>query len=338
MAIAFKTMCAIARRCEEEGLDSALHEKPRPGKQRPIEPGQTQRIVDRVCSELHLRRAPKVLDNPWTGQNRIIVSYPPKPQRPWERRVFVTKQTWDPLGYGKNGKFVHGLASGVLEWLAVKPGERILDLGCGDGQLTHRIGANGATVVGVDTSPEMVASARTLGIVAMEGSAELLPFSDHAFDAVFSNATLHWVHDHDAMMAEVRRVLKPGGRFVAEMGGHGNIASIRVALSSVLARHGYAGREGGANYYPTPESYAQRLIQHGFKVQQIALIQRPTLLPESGMKGWLETFRRDLLAGLPEPLRETVVEEITALLAPVLRDEEGNWTAYYMRLRFIATA
>jgi len=103
----------------------------------------------------------------------------------------VTTQTWDPLAYGKNGKFVHGLASGVLEWLAAKPGERILDLGCGDGHLTQRIVANGATAIGVDSSPEMVAAARELGIVAMEAGAESLPFSDNAFDAVFSNAALH---------------------------------------------------------------------------------------------------------------------------------------------------
>jgi SAM-dependent methyltransferase len=251
--------------------------------------------------------------------------------------VNVTTQTWDPLAYGKDGKFVHGLASGVLEWLAAKPGERILDLGCGDGQLTQRIAANGATVVGVDTSPEMVVAARALGIVAMEANAESLPFSDHAFDAAFSNAALHWVHNQDAMLAQVRRVLKPGGRFVAEMGGHGNIAAIRVALAAVLARHGCDGRGGGPNYYPTPESYAERLVQHGFKVQQIALIQRPTLLPESGMTGWLRTFRRGVLDGLPEALRETVVEETTALLEPILCDQDGNWTAYYVRLRFIAS-
>ena len=141
--------------------------------------------------------------------------------------------------------FVHGLAGGVLEWLAAKPGEQILDLGCGDGQLTQRIAATGACVAGVDASPEMLAAARSRGIDAREGSAESLPFADGAFDAVFSNAVLHWVRDQDAMMAEVRRVLKPGGRFVAEMGGHGNIAAIRVAFMAVLARHGFTrAREG----------------------------------------------------------------------------------------------
>jgi len=246
-------------------------------------------------------------------------------------------QTWDPQAYGKNGAFVHSLAGGVLEWLAAKPNERILDLGCGDGQLTTRIAATGALVVGVDASPEMVLSARGRSIVAEEAFAESLPHEDSIFDAVFSNAALHWVRDQDAMMTEVHRVLKPGGRFVAEMGGQGNIAAIRVALMAVLARHGYADREDGVNYYPTPHSYTRRLAHHGFTVQQIALIPRPTPLPESGMTAWLRTFRRGVLESLPEGIRDTVVEETAALLKPALCDEEGNWVADYVRLRFVAT-
>jgi trans-aconitate methyltransferase len=246
-------------------------------------------------------------------------------------------QTWDPQAYGQNGAFVHGLAGGVLEWLAAAKGERILDLGCGDGQLTQRIAATGAEVEGVDASPEMVAAARGRGIAAREARAEALPYADASFDAVFSNAALHWVSGQDAMMDEVRRVLAPGGRFVAEMGGQGNIAAIRVALRSVLARHGFADREDGVNYYPTADAYARRLERHGFSVKKIALIPRPTALPASGMTGWLRTFRRGVLDSLPEPLRDTVVEETAALVAPALRDEEGNWVADYVRLRFIAT-
>jgi len=246
-------------------------------------------------------------------------------------------QTWDPQTYAENGAFVHGLAGGVVEWLAAKPAERILDLGCGDGQLTKRIAATGATVVGVDASPDMVAAAIARDLVADHASAEHLPYADNTFDAVFSNAALHWVRDQDAMMAQVHRVLRPAGRFVAEMGGQGNIAAIRVALMAVLARHGYADREDGVNYYPTPEGYTRRLTRHGFTVQQIALIPRPTPLPESGMTVWLQTFRRGVLEGLPEALRDTVVEETAALLEPALRDEEGNWVADYVRLRFIAT-
>ena len=246
-------------------------------------------------------------------------------------------QIWDTQAYEKNGAFVHRLAGGVLEWLDAKPAETVLDLGCGDGQLTQRIASTGASVIGVDASPEMVAAARSRGILADEASAEALPYPESSFDAVFSNAALHWVRDQDAMMSQVRRVLKQGGRFVAEMGGHGNIAAIRVALMAVLARHGHADREDGVNYYPTPDAYARRLVRQGFHVERIALIPRPTPLAESGMAAWLRTFRRGVLDGLPEPIREPVVEETVALLAPVLRDEDGAWTADYVRLRFIAT-
>ena len=246
-------------------------------------------------------------------------------------------QAWDAETYAQNGAFVHELAGGVLEWLAANSGEHILDVGCGDGQLSVRVAASGAVVQGVDASPAMVAAARALGVAAELGSAEALPFEDASFDAVFSNAALHWVSDQEGMMREVRRVLRPGGRFVAEMGGHGNIAAIRVALMAVLARHGFADREDGVNYYPTAEAYTRRLNSHGFRVQRIALIPRPTPLAAGGMAGWLRTFRSGVLAELPESIREPVVEETAALLAPVLRDEEGHWVADYVRLRFVAT-
>lgn len=247
-------------------------------------------------------------------------------------------QTWDPRDYAQNAAYVPQLATGVLEWLASQSGERILDLGCGDGRLTERIAATGAGVVGIDASPQMVAVARARGIAADQGSAESLPYADQSFDAVFSNAVLHWVRDQDAMLAQVRRVLAPGGRFVAEMGGHGNIAAIRVAFAVVLAHHGFAALGARGNYYPTPEAYTRRLQRHGFAVDRMILFPRPTPLPESGMAGWLHTFCRGALDALPEQLRETAVEETVALLAPALRDDEGRWTADYVRLRFLALA
>jgi SAM-dependent methyltransferase len=247
-------------------------------------------------------------------------------------------QTWDPLAYERNGAFVHGLAGGVLELLGAQSGEYILDLGSGDGQLSQRIAATGAHVLGVDASANMVEAARERGIEAEQANAELLPFHDGTFDAVFSNAALHWVRNQDEMLAQVHRVLRSGGRFVAEMGGHGNIAAIRVALMAVLDRHGYGDREDGVNYYPTAESYAEQMERHGFRVEQMALIPRPTKLAESGMEGWLRTFRRGVLDGLPEDIREVVVSETVALLEPALRDETGNWIADYVRLRFVATA
>jgi SAM-dependent methyltransferase len=247
-------------------------------------------------------------------------------------------QVWDPKTYEKNASFVPGLAEGALEWLAPKPAECILDLGCGDGQLTERIAATGASVVGIDASPQMVATARKRGVKADKGTAEKLPYPEHAFDAVFSNAVLHWVRGQDDMLSEVRRVLRSGGRFVAEMGGHGNIAAIRVAFAAVLAHHGFAKLDERDNYYPTQEAYARRLERHGFTVDRILLFPRPTPLNEVGMEGWLNTFYRGALDALPEDLRNTAVDETVALLAPVLRDHDGRWTADYVRLRFMATA
>jgi SAM-dependent methyltransferase len=247
-------------------------------------------------------------------------------------------QTWDPDVYSQHAAFVPGLAGGVLEWLNAQPGERILDLGCGDGQLTAQLIEAGAVVRGFDASPQMAAAARSRGIEVDEGSAENLPYADATFDAVFSNAALHWMRDQDAVLAEVHRVLKRGGRFVAEMGALGNIAAIRVALAAVLDRHGYDGRSNDTNYYPAAEEYTRRLEGCGFMLKQIALIPRPTRLPESGMAGWIRTFRRGVLENLPESIRDQVVDETVELLAPVLRDADGNWTADYARLRFIALA
>ena len=245
-------------------------------------------------------------------------------------------QTWDPAAYARDGAFVHALAGGVVEWLAIQPGERILDLGCGDGQLTARLASVGAEVRGVDASAAMVKAARARGVVADQSAAEQLPYPDGSFDAVFSNAALHWVRGQDEMMTEVHRVLKPGGRFVAEMGGHGNIAAIRVALIAVLERYGFASAEDGVNYYPTPEAYTRLLEQHGFTVERMALIPRPTPLEHTGMAAWLRTFRRGVLEKLPEELRDRVVDECCGLLAQALRDEDGNWVADYVRLRFLA--
>ena len=246
-------------------------------------------------------------------------------------------QSWSPTVYAENGSFVPALGAGVLNWLDPQAGESVLDIGCGDGQLTAKIAAAGASVVGIDASPEMVAGARKLGLEARICNAEALPFEGE-FDAVFSNAALHWIQNQDAMLAGVKRALKPGGRFVAEMGGQGNIAAIRVALIAVLERHDLPAVEQAENYYPTLEGYRTRLEKQGFSVERIELIPRPTPLPASGMHAWLTTFRRGVLEAVPVEMRAQVIDETVALLKPVLCDEQGNWTADYMRLRFIAYA
>ena len=240
---------------------------------------------------------------------------------------------WTSDAYRTNAAYVPALGAAVFELLHPMPGERILDVGCGEGSLTARIAAAGASVVGIDTSPEMVADARAKGLDAQVIDAERLPF-EREFDAVFSNAALHWVRDHDAMLDGVHRALKPGGRFVAEFGGHGNIAAIQVAIRSVLANRGWDTNVH--RYYATPAEYSGRLQAHGFTVKDISLIQRPTPLP-TGIRGWLETFERATLDRIPQDHRERFIREVEDLLREEVCDSDGNWTAHYVRLRFLAT-
>lgn len=245
-------------------------------------------------------------------------------------------QRWDPQSYERHGAFVHELAGEILGWLGARAGERILDLGCGNGALLRRIAATGADVEGIDNSSAMVAAAHDSGLAAHLASAEELPYEAATFDAVFSNAALHWVRDQEAMLGEVRRVLRPGGRFVVEMGGLGNVAAIDVALRAVLGARGQAGLLDGVNYFPSEQAYRLRLERHGFAVERMERVARPTPLPAGGMEGWLKTFRRGVLEELAEAERGPVLAEAVALLKPALCDELGQWSADYVRLRFLA--
>jgi SAM-dependent methyltransferase len=244
-------------------------------------------------------------------------------------------QDWQAERYARNARFVADLGQPVVELLEPEPGERILDLGCGDGALTRKLAELGCDVVGVDAGPDMIRVARELGLDAHVVDGHELAF-EREFDAVFSNAALHWMkRDPDAVVAGVARALKPGGRFVGEFGGHGNVAAIVTALLAVLARRDLDGMRGHPWYFPTPAAYRKCLEAHGFRVESIDLIPRPTPLP-TGMSAWLDTFAEPMLKLLPEGERATVKEEAVELLAPTLRDEAGNWTADYVRLRFRA--
>jgi trans-aconitate methyltransferase len=244
-------------------------------------------------------------------------------------------QTWDPERYARNARFVADLGAPVVELLAPKPGERILDLGCGDGALTEKLVAMGGNLVGVDSSEAQVEAARRRHLDARVMDGEHLTFH-HEFDAVFSNAALHWMRDPDAVIAGVWRALKPGGRFVGELGGYRCVEKIRRALVEALRRRGINGKTLAPWYFPTVEAYSARLRNGGFRLNYIALIPRPTPLP-GDITDWLETFAEAFLSRVPPEERTAYIAEVRDLLRPQLCDARGVWIADYTRLRFSAT-
>jgi len=243
-------------------------------------------------------------------------------------------QHWSASDYAKNGRFVQELAGPVFSTLAAKPGERILDLGCGDGTLTAEIRALGADVLGVDLSDELLAVARMKGLNVRKVDGHALDFVSE-FDAVFSNAALHWMRNPKLVMAGVARALRPRGRFVGELGGHGNVAAIATAMRAVGARRRSDPAVTAPWFFPTAEEYRRLLTEGGFAVKDIALVPRPTPL-RTGMEGWLRTFGRSFFDQFPEPERSEVVSEVTEFLRPSLCDTQGQWTADHIRLRFFA--
>lgn len=234
--------------------------------------------------------------------------------------------------YARDAAFVPALAGGVLDLLAPRPGERILDLGCGDGTLTERIAASGCEVLGVDADASMVAAARARGLSVEQRDGQALDL-DGGFDAVFSNAALHWMPDAAGVLRGVHHALEPAGRFVAEFGGFGNVAAICSAARAVLTPMGLSVPHW---FFPTPAAYHRLLGEAGLVVDELHLIHRPTHLP-SGMVAWLETFLAGPLGGLSAARRAEVTAAVADLLAPSLRDERGEWWADYVRLRCRAT-
>jgi SAM-dependent methyltransferase len=245
----------------------------------------------------------------------------------------VVDQRWDPDRYQSTAGFVAVLGAPLFDLLAPKPRERILDLGCGDGALTAKI-AEVASVVAVDASADQISAALARGLDARVMDGTKLVF-ENEFDAVFSNAALHWMRDPDAVIAGVWRALKPGGRFVAECGGAGNVETIKTALVAALDRRGIDGKKSIPWYFPAPDEYRARLEGRGFAVESIALIPRPTPLP-GPLGDWLDTFAESFLAAVPKDERPVVKREIEDALRPTLLDASGTWVTDYVRLRFVA--
>ncbi|WP_341632778.1 class I SAM-dependent methyltransferase [Sphingomonas agri] len=242
-------------------------------------------------------------------------------------KAVASTSKWDAADYARVGGFVAELGGAALDLLDPLPGERILDVGCGEGTLTNRIIERGATVLGIDSSPEMIAAARERGVDALLLAAEDMQFFAQ-FDAAFSNATLHWVLHKEQAARAIFRALKPGGRFAGEMGGEGNLRKLREALDEELVIRGYLPPLEASNWYACPEDFAAVYEAAGFGEIDARLIERPTPI-EHGIAQWVTTFRKGWLdrAGVPEEERGEI--------GTAVADRVGSNVADYVRLRFI---
>ena len=243
--------------------------------------------------------------------------------------------SWDPQSYARNGRFVSDLGEPLLQLLDAQPGELILDLGCGDGALTEKIAGSGCAVIGVDSSLPQLQAARQRGLnlVAMDGHQLGLR---RRFDAVFTNAALHWMKQAETVAVGVANSLKAGGRYVGEFGGEGNVEKIRSALHAALKKRAINPASIDPWYFPSPEQYSELLSKTGFIVSYVELIPRPTKLP-GDILDWLQVFAQPFTQPIVEAQRSSFLAEVRNELASCLRDGAGNWYADYVRLRFKAT-
>ncbi len=243
---------------------------------------------------------------------------------------------WDPALYDSRAAFVSRAAGGLIDWLEPRSGESILDLGCGTGELAMAIATSGARVVGLDASAEMIAAARERA-PALEwivGDGEALAFDD-AFDAVFSNAALHWMTRAEAAARGIARALKPGGRLVAELGGAGCVATVCAAVAGELEARGEDPARWLRWYFPTIAQYATVLASAGLEPRAMSLFERPTRLPGSdGLRAWLQIFLSPLIQHLGGQA-PAFVAAVEARCRPRLFDG-ADWILDYVRLRLRA--
>jgi trans-aconitate methyltransferase len=245
-------------------------------------------------------------------------------------------QCWDAGLYDDKHAFVWQYGASLVGLLAPKPGERILDLGCGTGHLTSQIAQAGATVVGLDQSAEMLEQARSAytGLQFIQGDARDFTFAD-PFDAIFSNAALHWIRPPEAVIRRVRDALRPGGRFVAEFGGRGNVQRVLAALRETAVRMGMTPNLP-QSYFPSLSEYATLLEAGGLEVRSAVLFDRPTpLAGTDGLRDWVKMFRGPTLESLPAERREEFLQAVEQAARPDLF-RDGGWVADYRRLRMTA--
>lgn len=245
---------------------------------------------------------------------------------------------WDSQLYNEQHRFVSDYGSDVLQWLAPKTGESILDVGCGTGDLASKIQEAGAIVLGIDASAEMVALAKKEypTIQFEQKDASQLDYN-REFDAVFSNATFHWIENQRGLLKGIYKGLKHGGRLVAEFGGKGNVKSIVDAIATAAKELGLEHRViANFWFFPSISHYANLLESTGFETEQIWLFDRPTkLVGEDGMLKWINQFAQHAFVNLNEDEKTAVTEEAIKILKPNYF-KNGEWTADYRRLRIKA--
>lgn len=247
----------------------------------------------------------------------------------------MAQTEWNADDYQTHAAFVPKLTDAVLQLLAPQAHETILDLGCGDGTLSQRIAESGCQLHAIDASPDMVRSARDKGIEAQVRDAQKLNLPE-IYDAVFSNAALHWMTQPDAVITAVWNALKPGGRFVGELGGEGNIQTLVDAMTDSFLRHPDFGSYRNPWFFPNAVQYQQLLQQQGFAVETCIFERRPTQVGNS-IRGWLEVFTDGITHSLSSAQTQTFYDEIETALQPHLDPITGQLTLDYMRLRFKAT-
>ena len=246
---------------------------------------------------------------------------------------------WNARLYDDKHNFVFKFGEDVVQLLSPRQGERVLDLGCGTGYLTNLIAQAGARVIGIDKSPAMIQRACA---AYPDLDFRVMPATDFhfdtPFDAVFSNATLHWVLDKEKAIDHIAQTLKPGGRFVLEMGGKGNVEEIVVATRKVLNRHGYYSNAATQLwYFPSLSEYTSLLEKKGFRVRFAAHFDRPTELKDTqhGIKDFLKMFGNAFFTDIPQDMIDTVLSEIQDMVRPT-NYRNGNWYGNYKRLRIAA--
>ncbi len=252
----------------------------------------------------------------------------------------TSPEDWDAQLYDQRHRFVSHLATDLLQLLDPQSGEDILDLGCGTGYLTYRITTRGAQVVGIDQSCSMIeqASRSYPDLNFAVADAKSLEITEK-FDAVFSNAVLHWIKPPENVISAIQQALKPGGRFVAEFGGKGNIETIATGINQALDEAGYSEHKAlNPWYFPSIAQYGVLLEQHGFQLKFARLFERPTPLEagEKGLRNWIKMFASCFFEGIPSEQQNKIFSNIEKKLAPKLY-KNGTWVADYKRIRVLAT-